>query len=52
MKPNALVLQARGTNRDYDVINAFELAGASAEGVPFNDLRRAKKHWADYQIME
>ena len=51
MKPKALVLQARGSNRDYDVMQALELAGASAEGVPLNDLRRAKKRWADYQMM-
>ncbi|MGC1379169.1 MAG: phosphoribosylformylglycinamidine synthase I [Anaerolineales bacterium] len=51
MKPNALVLQARGTNRDYDVMQALELAGASAEGVPLNDLRSAKKRWADYQML-
>lgn len=51
MKPKALVLQARGSNRDYDVMQALELAGASAEGVPLNDLRRAKKSWSDYQMM-
>jgi phosphoribosylformylglycinamidine synthase I len=51
MKPNALVLQARGTNRDDDVMQALELAGASAEGVPLNDLRSAKKRWADYQML-
>ena len=51
MKPKALVLQARGSNRDYDVMQALELAGASPEGVPLNDLRRAKKNWADYQMM-
>lgn len=51
MKPKALVLQARGSNRDHDVMQALELAGASAEGVPLNDLRRAKKNWSDYQMM-
>lgn len=51
MKPKALVLQARGSNRDFDVMQALELAGADAEGVPLNDLRRAKKKWADYQMM-
>ncbi len=51
MKPKALVLQARGSNRDYDVMQALELAGASAEGAPLNDLRSAKKRWADYQMM-
>jgi len=51
MKPTALVLQARGSNRDYDVMQALELAGANAEGVPLNDLRSGKKHWADYQML-
>ncbi len=51
MKPKALVLQARGSNRDYDVMQALTLAGASAEGVPLNDLRSAKKNWSDYQMM-
>jgi phosphoribosylformylglycinamidine synthase len=51
MKPKALVLQARGSNRDYDVMQALALAGADAEGVPLNDLRSAKKRWADYQMM-
>ena len=51
MKPKALVLQARGSNRDYDVMQALDLAGADAEGVPLNELRSAKKHWADYQML-
>jgi phosphoribosylformylglycinamidine synthase subunit PurQ / glutaminase len=51
MKPKALVLQARGTNRDYDVMQALELAGASAEGVPLNHLRSGKKRWDDYQML-
>lgn len=51
MKPKALVLQARGSNRDYDVMQALELAGGSAEGVPLNHLRSGKKRWADYQML-
>ena len=51
MKPKALVLQARGSNRDYDVMQALELAGAEAEGVPLNDLHGGKKHWSDYQML-
>lgn len=51
MKPKALVLQARGSNRDYDVMQALELAGAAAEGVPLNHLRSGKKRWVDYQLM-
>jgi len=51
MKPKALVLQARGSNRDYDAMQALELAGAAAEGVPLNHLRDGKKRWADYQML-
>src|SRR5436190_12687603 len=51
MKPKALVLQARGSNRDYDVMQALQLAGAGAEGVPLNHLRSGKKRWADYQML-
>ena len=50
-KPRALVLQARGSNRDYDVMQALELAGAAAAGVPLNDLRAGKQRWSDYQIL-
>jgi phosphoribosylformylglycinamidine (FGAM) synthase-like amidotransferase family enzyme len=38
MKPKALVLQAYGSNRDLDVMNALELAGADAVGVPLNEF--------------
>jgi phosphoribosylformylglycinamidine synthase I len=51
MKPKALVLQARGTNRDYDVMQALELAGAEPVGVPLNDLRAGRGRWADYQLL-
>jgi phosphoribosylformylglycinamidine synthase I len=51
MKPKALVLQARGSNRDYDVMQALGLAGAEAEGVPLNHLRGGMKRWADYQML-
>jgi phosphoribosylformylglycinamidine synthase len=51
MKPKALVLQARGSNRDYDVMQALELAGANAVGVPLNHLRSGKQRWADYQML-
>ena len=39
MKPQALILQAHGTNRDYDVAEALSLAGADPYPVPLNDLR-------------
>jgi phosphoribosylformylglycinamidine synthase I len=39
MKPKALVLQAHGSNRDFDVMDALSLAGAEPTGTPLNDLR-------------
>ncbi len=51
MKPKALVLQARGTNRDIDVMDALTLAGADPVGVPLNDLRTRKANWDDYQML-
>lgn len=51
MKPQALVLQAHGTNRDYDVAEALTVAGAEPHPVPLNDLRAGKQHFADYQML-
>jgi len=51
MKPKALVLQARGTNRDYDVMDALTLVGADPVGVPLNDLRTQKTDWDDFQML-
>jgi phosphoribosylformylglycinamidine synthase len=51
MRPKALVLQAHGSNRDFDVMDALNLAGADAVGVPLNDLYREKAHWRDYQML-
>ena len=51
MKPKALILQARGTNRDFDVAAALQLAGADPEGVPLNYLRDGEKHFSDYQML-
>lgn len=51
MKPKALILQAHGTNRDYDAAEALTLAGADPEGVPLNHLRSGKKHFGDYQML-
>jgi phosphoribosylformylglycinamidine synthase len=51
MKPKVLILQAHGTNRDYDVAEALTLAGADPHPVPLNDLRAGKKHFADYQML-
>ncbi len=51
MKPKALVLQAYGTNRDLDVMQALTLAGAEAVGVPLNELRSGKTRWRDFQLL-
>jgi phosphoribosylformylglycinamidine synthase len=51
MKPKALVLQAHGSNRDFDVIEALNLAGAEAIGVPLNQLRRNKTLFSGFQLL-
>ena len=51
MKPEALILQARGTNRDYDVAEALAVAGAETKCVPLNHLRANQKRFADYQML-
>ncbi|MHC1782380.1 MAG: phosphoribosylformylglycinamidine synthase subunit PurQ [Anaerolineaceae bacterium] len=51
MKPKALVLQAHGSNRDFDVIEALTLAGAQAAGVPLNELKSRKSLLAEYQLL-
>ena len=51
MKPKALVLQAHGTNRDLDVMDALTLAGADPIGVPLNDLRAGKTRWSAFQLL-
>jgi phosphoribosylformylglycinamidine synthase subunit PurQ / glutaminase len=51
MKPKALVLQAYGSNRDFDVIEALTLAGAEPIGIPLNELRRNKTLLSDFQLL-
>jgi phosphoribosylformylglycinamidine synthase subunit PurQ / glutaminase len=51
MKPKALVLQAHGSNRDFDVIEALTLAGAEAIGMPLNELRSNKTILLDFQLL-
>ena len=51
MKPKALVLQAHGSNRDFDVIEALTLAGAEACGVPLNELRQDKTLFSEFQMI-
>lgn len=51
MNPKALVLQAHGSNRDFDVMEALTLAGAEACGVPLNELRHDKALFSEYQMI-
>ena len=51
MKPKALVLQAYGSNRDFDVIEALTLAGAAPTGIPLNELRANKTFLTDFQLL-
>ncbi len=51
MKPKALILQAHGSNRDLDVMDALSLAGADAIGVPLNELRTHKTLLSDFQLL-
>jgi len=51
MQPRALIVLATGTNRDRDTARALELAGAVAEIVPVQQLRRGPQSWQDYQIL-
>ena len=51
MKPKALVLQAHGSNRDFDVIEALTLAGANATGIPLNELRMNKTLLSNFQLL-
>lgn len=51
MKPKALVLQAHGSNRDFDVIEALTLAGGEAIGIPLNELRMNKTLLTDFQLL-
>jgi phosphoribosylformylglycinamidine synthase I len=51
MKPKALVLQAHGSNRDFDVMEALTLAGADTVGIPLNELRQNKSLLSDFQLL-
>ena len=51
MNPKALILQAHGSNRDFDVMNALTLAGADVTGVPLNELKNRKSLLADSQLL-
>src|SRR5512142_2859802 len=49
--PHALILFATGTNRDLDVADALQQAGAETEIVPLNRLRNGERRWKDYQML-
>jgi len=51
MKPKALVLQAHGTNRDLDVMDALTLAGADAVGIPLKELHARSTLFRDFQLL-
>jgi phosphoribosylformylglycinamidine synthase subunit PurQ / glutaminase len=51
MHPKALILQAYGTNRDYDVAEALFFAGAEPVLVPLNALRHDKSRFSAFQML-
>jgi phosphoribosylformylglycinamidine synthase len=51
MKPLAMILHASGTNRDQEAAQALELAGAQAEIVHVNALRRGERHLDEAQML-
>jgi len=51
MKPKALVLQAHGSNRDFDVMDALTLAGADSIGVPLNELRKNNSLFRNFDLL-
>jgi hypothetical protein len=46
-----LCCKARGTNRDFDVMEALTLAGAEPTGAPLNDLHAGKVAWDAFQLL-
>jgi phosphoribosylformylglycinamidine synthase subunit PurQ / glutaminase len=51
MKPKTLVLQAHGSNRDFDVMDALSLAGADPTGIPLNELRMNNALLRDFDLL-
>lgn len=49
--PRVLIPVALGTNRDGDLADAFQAAGADPERVPLEALRAGERRLADYQIL-
>ena len=51
MKPKVLIPIALGTNRDGDLADAFELAGADPQRVPLSALRSGDVQMSDHQML-
>ncbi|MEM9711258.1 MAG: phosphoribosylformylglycinamidine synthase subunit PurQ [Actinomycetota bacterium] len=51
MTPRALVLSARGTNRDGELAAALELAGAETDIRLVSELRERGDDWSGYQLV-
>ena len=51
MKPKALILQAHGSNRDFDVMEALILAGADPKGIPLNELRMNNTIFRNFDLL-
>ncbi len=51
MKPRALILFAPGTNRDQDVANALQMAGADTSIQTIRSLYEKKVDWSAYQML-
>jgi len=49
--PKVLIPVALGTNRDGDLADAFEAAGAEAHRLPLQALRDGEAKLADYQLL-
>jgi len=49
--PKVLIPVALGTNRDGDLADAFEAAGAETTRMPLDALRRGEAKLADFQIL-
>jgi len=49
--PKVLIPVALGTNRDGDLADAFEAAGARAHRIPLQALRAGEAKLADYQLL-
>ena len=50
-RPDALILQATGTNRDSDAVHAVELAGGKATILHVNQLRTRPARLRDFQML-